>query len=139
MQVIRNWKKNWQNCIFFLLHLFPFTEQTDYVMAEINEIEDQSFFLNFPIHSSIAVNKNRFKKKKEFVYSIILFDFHRRSYSTHLYEYGQHPSWLQTKKGERYIGTTLAKTSALFCVLAVDHIYGSGCTYVFLILFLFTE
>ena len=27
-----------------------------------------------------------------------------------------------------YSYTTLAKTSALFCALAVDHIYGSGCT-----------
>jgi hypothetical protein len=38
------------------------------------------------------------------------------------------PSLLQIKKGERYIGATLTKTSALFYAFVVYHIHGSGCT-----------
>ena len=90
-----NWK--FTKLHFFLLHLFPFTEQT------LIKLWQKSIKLKISLFSSIfpskVVNKNRFKESKEF--------FNQSFYSTFL--------------GDRITLTSMNmvnKTSALFCALA---------------------
>ena len=80
-----NWK--FTKLHFSFLHLFPFTEQTLIKLWQKSMKSKISLFSS--IFPSIVVNKNRFKESKEFFYSIILFNFPRRSYYTHFHEYGQ--------------------------------------------------
>ena len=105
-----NWK--FTKLHFFLLHLFPFTEQT------LIKLWQKSMKLKISLFSWIfpskVVNKNRFKESKEFFYSIILFNFPRRSYVLHSLP------WIWSKKQVRCFAHWLNG-----CWL----IQGSGCTF----------